>query len=61
MSRIKFSEKINIALKEQGRSKAWLADKLGIHQQSMYKKMRENTFSISDIVYIGLLLEIKED
>ena len=56
-----FSDKVNKALKEQGRTKVWLACKLGIKYTSLITKIKNNTYSISDIFYIGSLLNIQED
>ena len=55
-----FSDKVNKALKEQGRTKVWLADKLGIKSTSLITKIKNNTYSIADIFYISSLLEIKD-
>lgn len=56
-----FSYKVNTALKEQGRTKKWLAAKLEINSTSLITKIKNNTYSIADIFYISHLLEIKED
>jgi len=56
-----FSEKIEIALSEQGRTKTWLAEKLGIHQQAIYKKLKSNTFSIAEIYLVSDLLNLKSN
>lgn len=60
MTRSTFSSKIELALTEQGRTKTWLAEKLGIHQQAIYKKLKSNLFSISEIYLVSILLDIKE-
>jgi len=57
----KFSERISIALEEQGRSKKWLAGKLGIYPNSLSAKLRTNTFSLAEIFYISTLLNLEED
>lgn len=54
-----FTEKINNALKEQGRTKAWLATKLGIRRTSLSTKLKNEAFSVSDKFYIASLLDIK--
>lgn len=55
-----FSDKINKALKEQGRTKVWLAAKLGVKDTSLITKIKNNTYSIADIYYISSLLGIQE-
>ena len=56
-----FSEKVNKALKEKGISKVWLAFMLGIQRTSLSTKIKNNTFSKSDVFYISHLLRIEED
>lgn len=53
-----FTQKIEKALSEQGRTKAWLASKLGIQRTSLSAKLKNNTYSIADIFYISSLLGI---
>lgn len=60
MTKLKFSEKITLALIEQGRTKTWLSEKLGIHQQAIYKKLRSNCFSVSEIYLITTLLKLED-
>jgi len=55
-----FTDKINKALKEKGISKVWLASKLGIHRSSLNLKMKNNTYSVSDIHYITNLLSLED-
>mgnify|MGYP003153001325 CR=1 FL=1 len=43
-----FAEKTTKLLEIQGRSKAWLADKLGISKQMLQYKLNNNVFDYSE-------------
>lgn len=55
-----FSDKINKALKEQGRTKKWLSEKLGITYVALHSKLKNNYFSIAEIYLITSLLDIND-
>lgn len=60
MTKKTFSVKIEEALREQGRSKKWLAGKLGILPSSLSIKLKSNTFDIANVYFISQMLDIKE-
>lgn len=52
------SKKVELALKEQGRNKSWLALKLGISRPSLYARIKDNSWLSEDIIKlktIGLI------
>ena len=46
---ISTSEKMNIILSREGKTKKWLADQWGISQPSITKKFQDNNWKESDI------------
>jgi len=46
---ISTSEKMNIILSREGKTKRWLADQWGISQPSITKKFQDNNWKESDI------------
>lgn len=53
-------KKIETALKEQGRTKWWLANQLGIRASSLSTKLLNNRFSESQKIHIEKLLGAKK-
>ncbi len=53
------SQKVERALKEQGRKKVWLAEQLGVEYQTVYNKLKENTWSVSELFLLKNLLNIE--
>ena len=53
------SEKVLAALKEQGRSKVWLAKKLYITRQTLDLRLKDNTWRIKEVILLMSLLGIK--
>ena len=56
-----FAEKIKIKLKEMRKSQFWLAIKMGVTEKTIQNKLKNNTFTVSEVFFISNLLEIKED
>ena len=52
------AKKVEFALKEQGRKKIWLAEKLGISRPTLDAKLKDNTFTINEIVILNTILEL---
>lgn len=52
------SQKVERALREQGRKKQWLAEQLGLHPQSISNKLRDNIWSVSELMMLQVLLKI---
>lgn len=58
MERITTSKKVELALKEQGRNKSWLAIQLDMSRPTLYQRFKDNFWSTSDIIKlqsIGLI------
>jgi len=58
VERITTSKKVELALKEQGRNKSWLADKLNISRPVLYQRLSDNFWKPSEIIIlksIGLI------
>lgn len=55
-----FTEKIKKSLKEQGRTKVWLAEQVQITYKTLFEKLNNNSFSVSEVFYISHLLNIKD-
>lgn len=60
------SEHITQTLKQQGRTKVWLAEQLGVTKQVMNYKLTNNRITADELVSIGKLLgmnlnELKEE
>lgn len=49
------SQKVEFALKDQGRSKTWLAEKLGISRPTLYQKLKDNFWSVNEIITLNRL------
>jgi len=48
------SQRINRLLKEQGRTKTWLAEQIGIEPNSLYRKLSKNQkFSVAQTKIIN--------
>lgn len=57
-NRITTAKKVEFALKEQGRKKIWLAEKLEMSRPTLDAKLKDNTFTIKEIIYLGVILNI---
>lgn len=55
MKRMNTSQKVEFALKDQGRSKTWLAEKLGISRPTLYQKLKDNFWSVNEIITLNRL------
>ena len=58
MERLTTSKEVELNLKEQGRNKKWLAEQLGISRPTLYKKLDDNFWSVSELIKlktIGLI------
>lgn len=55
---ILLNEYINDILKKERRTTTWLSEQTNINQQSLYGKLKNNTFSAIDIIKIGKVLDI---
>lgn len=53
------SKKVIEALKEQGRSKVWLAEKLNITRQTLDSRLKNNDWRIGEVMLLMGLLQIK--
>jgi hypothetical protein len=57
---MKFSDRINNSLNEQGRTKKWLSAKLGITYVALHSKLKNNCFTIAEIYLITNLLSLED-
>ena len=57
-NRITTAKKVEFALKEQGRKKVWLAEQLQISRPTLDAKLKDNTFTIKEIIYLNVILNI---
>lgn len=53
------SQKVERALKEQGRKKKWLAEQLGVNPMTISHKIRDNTWSVAELFLLQSLLNIE--
>lgn len=44
-SPITFTEKLNKAMKDQGRTRRWLAGFIGVSRQTLYNRLADNFFT----------------
>ena len=49
MTVLKINKKVDLNLKEQGRSKTWLAKQMGITRQLLHTRLNDNFWSHDDI------------
>jgi len=57
-NRITTAKKVEFALKEQGRKKIWLAEKLEISRPTLDAKLKDNTFTVNEVYILKSLLNI---
>ena len=57
-SRITTATKVIFALKNQGRKKKWLAEKLEISRPTLNARLKDNTFTINEVYMLSSLLSI---
>lgn len=43
------SKKVELALKEQGRNKTWLAIQLGISRPALYQRLKDNCWQFGEV------------
>ena len=55
---MKISEYIDAKLKEQGRSKRWLGEKLGLNDNTLYSKFARDTFDAYEIIKISIEMNL---
>ena len=55
-----YPERIAKALKEQGRTKKWLTEKLGFTYKTLFVKLKDDSFSISETYFINSILGLGE-
>ena len=53
------SKKVIEALKEQGRSKVWLCEKLNMSRPTLDNRLSDNTWRINEVITLMSLLGIK--
>lgn len=53
---MKFSEKINILMKQEGVKKTWLSENLLMRYKDFWQKMKENSFTKQEKKKIKILL-----
>lgn len=54
------SVKVKAAIKRQGRSVVWLCNQMEITRPYFYDRMRDNLWSVAEIIKLKRLLEIGE-
>ena len=57
-NKITIAKKVEFALKEQGRKKIWLAEKLEISRPTLDAKLKDNTFTTKEIIYLNVILNL---
>jgi len=58
LNKLTTSKKVELSLKEQGRNKSWLAKELNISRPALYSKIKDNFWSINEVLKlksIGLI------
>ena len=53
------SQKVETALKEQGRNKRWLARQLDISTATLYSRLEHNDWSLPELLVIKTALNIE--
>ena len=59
--KLTFTERFNEALKDQGRTKKWLAARLEIAPNTIITKSKNDSWTPAERHYINHLLNIKEE
>jgi len=54
-NRLTTSKKVELALKNQGRKKTWLAEQLNISRPTLDGRLKDNCWSMSEIITIKRL------
>ena len=52
------SEKVKAAMKREGRKYTWLAEQLGISRVALYDRLKDNSWSIGELINLKRLLNI---
>jgi hypothetical protein len=52
------SEKVKAAMQRDGRKYTWLAEQLGITRVALYDRLKDNSWSIGEIINLKKLLNI---
>lgn len=55
MERLTTSKKVELSLKEQGRNKTWLAEKLGMNRPTLYARLKDNFWKPDDVIKLKLI------
>jgi transcriptional regulator with PAS, ATPase and Fis domain len=55
MERLTTSKKVELALKEQGRKKTWLADQLNIGRPTLDKRLKDNFWEVREVIKLKSL------
>lgn len=48
--RLKTSDRVRFALRNQGRKKTWLAEQLGISRPTLDNRLKDNSFLIGEVL-----------
>lgn len=56
--KLTISEKVIMALKEQGRTKVWLSNQFGVEYPTIFYKLKHNNWSVAEIYLLKKLLNI---
>lgn len=52
MNGLTTAKKLEMNMKSQGRTKSWLAEYLGITRGALYNKLRDNFFTVKEIIML---------
>ena len=52
------SEKVKAAMKREGRKYIWLAEQLGITRVALYDRLKDNSWSVGELINLKRLLSI---
>ena len=52
------SEKVKAAMKREGRKYIWLAEQLGITRVALYDRLKDNSWSVGELINLKRLLNI---
>jgi DNA-binding XRE family transcriptional regulator len=55
---LSFSETIRLALDRQGRKQVWLAKEMGVTTQTIYNKLKNNEWTVSEKIALKSILNL---
>jgi len=58
---MKINEYIEYHIKDQGRTKVWVADRTGINYKSLITKLRTDCFTAYDLARVSKVLHLSVD